>query len=151
MNQDRPPALREHRLYQADWLFRFYDFAPGELATEEDGNLSLTEDPKLAWALRNREFYPVDVNAASREALLRVPGLGVKNAERILRLRRFHKVTLDDLRRLRVSVRKALPFLVAADAWDASDPESTALAARLRRPAQLELFEAETAAITGQF
>lgn len=151
MNVERPPLLREHRLYQADWLFRFYDFAPGELAMEDNGNLSLTDDPKLAWALRNRDFYPVDVNAAPREALLRVPGLGVKNAERILRLRRFHKVTLEDLRRLRVSIRKALPFLVAADAWDPSDPESSTLAAKLRRPLQMELFEAENATVTGQF
>ncbi len=151
MNRERPPAVREHRLYQADWLFRFYSFAPAELATEDDGNLSLTEDPKLAWALQNRGFYPVDVNAASREALLRVPGLGVRNAERILRLRRFHKVTVEDLRRLRVALRKALPFLVAADGWEVSDPESATLATKLRRPEQMELFEAESAAVTGQF
>ncbi len=148
----RPPVLREHRLYQADWLFRFYDFTPDELATEDDGSLSLEQDPKLAWALRHRDFYPVDVNAASREALLRVPGLGLKNADRILRLRRFHKVTMEDLRRLRVSVRKALPFLIAAEEWDpAGDSESAKLAARLRRPLQLELFDAAQAALTGEF
>ena len=97
MANEKPPLVREHRLYQADWLMRFYGFASSELVAEADGNLSLDHDPKLAWALQHRDFFPVDVNAASREALLRVPGLGVRNVDRIVRIRRFHKVTLHGI------------------------------------------------------
>jgi putative DNA modification/repair radical SAM protein len=109
-----PPLVREHRLYQADWLMRFYGFRAEEL-TEAAPNLSLEMDPKLAWALVHREQFPVDVNRASREQLLRVPGLGVRNVNKIVRLRRQRSLTLDDLRALRVSLRRAAPFIVTAD------------------------------------
>ncbi|MDP9170961.1 MAG: biotin synthase, partial [Acidobacteriota bacterium] len=148
---DKPPLIREHRLYQADWLMRFYAFNAAELVTEADGNLSLEHDPKMAWALRHRDFFPVDVNAASREALLRVPGLGVRNVDRIVKIRRFHKVTLEDLRRLRASVKKMEPFLVTADtAPTALDQLSAKIAARVRQPQQLHLFEAAETARTGE-
>jgi putative DNA modification/repair radical SAM protein len=113
-----PPLVREHRLYQADWLLRFYGFAVGELTPksgEKRGQLDLDLDPKLSWALRHRERFPVDVNHASREDLLRVPGLGVRNTDRILRIRRWSRLRLDDLARLRVDLKKALPFLITAD------------------------------------
>ncbi|MEP6716660.1 MAG: biotin synthase, partial [Terriglobia bacterium] len=148
---DRPPLVREHRLYQADWLMRFYAFDAKELVTEADGNLSLDHDPKLAWALRNRDFFPVDVNAASREALLRVPGLGVRNVDRIVKIRRFHKVTLEDLRRLRARIEKLRPFLLTADTGPAgAEKLSAKIAAELRRPQQLHLFEAVQTARTGE-
>lgn len=108
------PLVREHRLYQADWLMRFYGFEAKELTTEADGNLSLDVDPKLAWALRNRQLFPVDVNAASKEWLLRVPGLGARTVERILRIRRFHRITAEDLVKLRIPMRHAKPFVIAA-------------------------------------
>lgn len=138
-----PPLLREHRLYQADWLVRFYGFSAGEL-TSERACLDLTVDPKLAWALANRAFFPVDLNRAEREALLRVPGLGVNTVQRILRLRRQRALTLEDLRRLRVSVRKVAPFLITAEragarAWGLDAP---ALRSRVA-PVQLTLFEGE--------
>lgn len=110
-----PPLVREHRLYQADWLLRFYDFKVGELTSDDAPNLDLALDPKLAWALRNRALYPIDVNKASREILLRVPGLGVRNVDRILAARRYTKLRLADLLRLRLSMKKVLPFIIAAD------------------------------------
>ena len=110
-----PPLMREHRLYQADWLVRFYGFDASELTREAAPNLELEIDPKLAWALAHRELFPVDVNRAPREALLRVPGLGVRNVERILRLRRARALKLEDLRKLRVPVKRTAPFVVTAD------------------------------------
>lgn len=110
-----PPLVREHRLYQADWLLRFYDFQVGELTTAHDPNLDLALDPKLAWALRNRGSFPADVNLAPREMLLRVPGLGTRNVDRILAARRHTRLRLADLLRLRVPMKKVLPFIIAAD------------------------------------
>jgi len=110
-----PPLVREHRLYQADWLLRFYGFAVEELTTEEEPNLPLGIDPKTAWALRHPAHFPVDLHAAPRERLLRVPGLGVRTVDRLLQVRRWHRVTLADLTRLRVSLAKVLPFITTAD------------------------------------
>ena len=113
----RPPLIREHRLYQSDWLMRFYGFEPDEVmqATEADGNLPLDIDPKLAWALKFRDQFPVDVNRATREQLLRVPGLGVKAVMKILASRRHRALRLDDLARLTLSVRKVRPFICTVD------------------------------------
>src|SRR5690606_20573849 len=105
------PLVREHRLYQADWLMRFYEFDAGEIFSGGDGMLELDIDPKLAWALRHRECFPVDVNRASREELLRVPGLGTKAVERIIAARRIRKLREDDLRRLRVPMKRVRPFV----------------------------------------
>jgi putative DNA modification/repair radical SAM protein len=111
-----PPLLREHRLYQADWLLRFYGFELDEImAGAEGGMLDLGVDPKLAWALRHRDRFPVDLNRAPREMLLRVPGLGAKSVERILSARRFRAVRAEDLGRLRLTLPKLLPFVVTAD------------------------------------
>ncbi|HVH37438.1 MAG TPA: putative DNA modification/repair radical SAM protein [Sphingomicrobium sp.] len=139
----RPPLMREHRLYQSDWLMRFYGFAPAEVeqATDDAGMLPLDIDPKLAWALRFRESFPVDVNRAPREMLLRVPGLGTKAVKRILASRRWRALRLDDVGRLTQSIAKVRPFIVAAD-WrptlltDRNDLR--ALVAPKRQ--QLELF-----------
>ena len=109
------PLLREHRLYQADWLLRFYGFAVGELALDGAGNMALEIDPKLAWALQHRELFPVDVNTAPREMLLRIPGLGVKTADRLIAARRHRRMRMDDLARLRLPVAKLMPFVAAAD------------------------------------
>jgi putative DNA modification/repair radical SAM protein len=114
----RPPLMREHRLYQSDWLMRFYGFAPGEVvaAAEKDGNLPLDIDPKLAWALKFRDMFPLDVNRAPREMLLRVPGLGVKAVNAIVRARRWRRLRLEDVGRLTVSIAKVRAFLIA-DGW----------------------------------
>ena len=113
----RPPLMREHRLYQSDWLMRFYGFKPAEVvsAAGDDGMLPLDIDPKLAWALKFREYFPVDVNRASREQLLRVPGLGTKAVGRILSSRRWRSITLADVARLTVSVAKMRPFIITSD------------------------------------
>ncbi|TDH59851.1 putative DNA modification/repair radical SAM protein [Dankookia rubra] len=111
-----PPLVREHRLYQADWLLRFYGFELDEImAGGEGGHLDLGIDPKLAWALKHRERFPVDVNRAPREMLLRVPGLGAKTVDRLLSARRHRSIRSDDLGRLRLPLAKLLPFLVTAD------------------------------------
>ena len=136
-----PPLVREHRLYQADWLLRFYGFEVTELLPQENPHLDLDLDPKLAWALRFREFFPVDINRAPREMLWRVPGLGVTNVARIIAARRFSRLSLSDLQRMRVNLSKVQPFIVAADHL----PQITLLeGADLRqrflpRPRQLEL------------
>ena len=139
----RPPLMREHRLYQSDWLMRFYGFTPANVgdAMDKDGMLPLDIDPKLAWALRFREQFPVDVNRAPNEALLKVPGLGTKAVKRILQSRRWRRLTLADIGRLTVSITKVRPFIVTAD-WrptqltDRADLKSL-VAPRER---QLELF-----------
>lgn len=110
-----PPLVREHRLYQADWLLRFYGFQASELVAEADRNLSLDIDPKLAWALQHREFFPVDVNRASREALWRIPGVGTRNVDRILSIRRHHRLCVSDLKKLRVAWNRTAPFVITHD------------------------------------
>ncbi|MGQ4273342.1 putative DNA modification/repair radical SAM protein [Terrihabitans sp. B22-R8] len=110
-----PPLVREHRLYQGDWLMRFYGFETSEIFAGTDGMLDLGIDPKMAWALRNRDRFPLDVNRASREELLRVPGFGVKSVDRILRARRVRAIRADDLTRLHVPLKSALPFIVLPD------------------------------------
>jgi putative DNA modification/repair radical SAM protein len=107
-----PPLLREHRLYQSDWLLRFYGFGLDEIVpVEAGGMLDLEADPKLAWALRNRHLFPVDVNRAPRERLLRIPGLGVKNADKIISARRHTTLRAEDLARLRLPMGKLRPFI----------------------------------------
>ena len=110
-----PPLVREHRLYQADWLMRFYGFDVSEITTEQEPDLPLGIDPKLAWALRHPQTFPLDLNEAPRELMLRVPGLGVRNVDRILHIRRWHRLVVADLTRLRVPLAKTLPFVVTAD------------------------------------
>jgi putative DNA modification/repair radical SAM protein len=110
-----PPLLREHRLYQADWLMRFYGFDAGEIVEEVKGMLPLDIDPKLAWALRHRDRFPLDVSTASREDLLRVPGFGTKAVDRIIATRRLTSIRLADLSRLHIPQKKVLPFIVLSD------------------------------------
>ena len=109
------PLVREHRLYQADWLMRYYGFAPGELTTTEEPNLDLRIDPKTAWAVRHPEMFPIDVNTATREQLLRVPGFGRKTVDRLLASRRHRRLGLAELRKLRARLTLARPFIVACD------------------------------------
>jgi len=138
-----PPLAREHRLYQADWLLRFYGYGVDEITdTTQNGMLDLDIDPKLAWAIRHPERFPVDLNVASKEMLLRVPGLGVRNVKRVLMARRHGRLRVADVARLRAPMSKLLPFVQLADhhprrALD--DP--TALRARLAPPPrQASLF-----------
>ena len=135
------PLMREHRLYQADWLLRFYGFGLGELPTGVDGNLPLAIDPKLAWALDHRAEFPVDINVATREILLRVPGLGVKSVDRIIAARRHRRLRTDDLARLRLSVAKLAPFIIAVDHRGGRDLDNAVLLrTRIAKPVQMELL-----------
>ena len=111
-----PPLAREHRLYQADWLLRFYGYGVDEITdTTQNGMLDLDIDPKLAWAIRHPERFPVDLNVASKEMLLRVPGLGVRNVKRVLMARRHGRLRVADVARLRAPMRKLLPFVQLLD------------------------------------
>ncbi|MBD8694571.1 putative DNA modification/repair radical SAM protein [Stenotrophomonas sp. CFBP 13718] len=111
-----PPMQREHRLYQADWLLRFYGYGIEEITdTTQDGMLDLDIDPKMAWALRHPDRFPVDLNIAPKELLLRVPGLGVRNVKRVLMARRHGRLRVADVARLRAPMRKLLPFVQLLD------------------------------------
>jgi putative DNA modification/repair radical SAM protein len=137
-----PPLRRENRLYQADWLLRYYGFAVEEIAAGgQDGMLDLDIDPKLAWALKHRASFPVDVNTGPREMLLRVPGLGKRAVDRIVSARRHTTLRLDDVARLTAGLKRARPFLIAADHRPVALTDRADLRARLAPPArQLGLF-----------
>ncbi len=138
----KPPLMREHRLYQADWLYRYYGFAMDEVVGATDGGmLDLDLDPKLAWALRNRQRFPIDVNSASREELLRVPGLGVRSVDRIIDIRRLTTMRLDDVAKLARSAKALRPFVTALDWTPGASLDGAHLARAVKRPAeQLSLF-----------
>jgi putative DNA modification/repair radical SAM protein len=137
-----PPLMRESRLYQADWLMRYYGFNVEEIAASgEKGMLDLDVDPKLAWALRNRHLFPVDVNRAEREMLLRVPGLGARAVDRIVLARRHTMLRLEDVARLTSGLKRAKPFLVTADYHPKRKLDRQDLRERLiEKPQQLRLF-----------
>ncbi len=109
-----PPLLREHRLYQADWLLRYYHFQASELLSEERPDFNIFLDPKCDWALRHLEFFPVEVNAASYQSLLRVPGIGYKSAERIVKARRRNRLGFEDLKKIGVVLKRALYFITCS-------------------------------------
>jgi putative DNA modification/repair radical SAM protein len=137
-----PPLQRENRLYQADWLLRHYGFGVDEIAAGgENGMLDLAVDPKLAWALKNRHRFPVDVNRAEREMLLRVPGLGARAVDKIVAARRHTTLRMDDLARLTNGLKRARPFLIAADHTPGASLDEARLRERLvEKPEQLSLF-----------
>ncbi|NND95936.1 MAG: putative DNA modification/repair radical SAM protein [Pirellulaceae bacterium] len=147
-----PPLVREHRLYQADWLMRFYGFDADEIVANADRNLSLDVDPKLAWALANRHFFPVDLNRASREELLRIPGIGVRNVKRILQIRKYKNLRTEDLKKLRVAWNRAKVFVITADHNPAlGDLDKLDLKKRIApKSKQLMLFDASVSAVTGE-
>ena len=138
----RPPLVREHRLYQADWLMRFYGFGRAEIIGEDE-DLDLTIDPKLAWALRNRGDFPLDLNIADRERMLRVPGLGVRSVDKMIEVRRFKALVLEDVRRLTRGLEKLKPFIVTADWTPGALTDKADLRERMTpapAPAQMDLF-----------
>ncbi len=137
-----PPLQRENRLYQADWLLRYYGFSVDEITSGgEDGMLDLGIDPKLAWALKNRHCFPVDVNKAEREMLLRVPGLGARAVDKIIAVRRHRQLRLEDLARLTAGLKRARPFLIAADHRPVGLTDKLDLRQRIAPPdQQMSLF-----------
>ncbi len=138
----KPPLMREHRLYQADWLLRFYGFDVDEITgVTQSGNLDLDIDPKLAWAIAHRGLFPVDVQHADREMLLRVPGFGTKTVGRILTTRRHRTLTYGDLKRMGAGLKKAKPFITLRNWTPGALTDSANLRARFApQPEQLSLF-----------
>ena len=137
-----PPLIREHRLYQTDWLIRLYGFDIQEILPTDQPTLELDKDPKLAWALRNRAFFPVDINTAPREILLRVPGLGATLVERIISSRRHRMIRYSDIANL-PSMKKAKFFITTVDnLFDAKAIDSLGLEATIlkKNDQQLDLF-----------
>jgi putative DNA modification/repair radical SAM protein len=146
-----PPLVREHRLYEADWLIRYYGFSATELTTNAEPNLDLSLDPKLKWALRNRQRFPIDINRGTREELLRIPGIGYRTVVRILSIRRYHRLRLDDLKKLRVFLRRAKAFVITEDHNPSvKGLDAVSLRPNLAVPQQFSLFNAQVSAFTGQ-
>ena len=149
----KPPLLREHRLYQADWLMRFYNFRHDEILDETNPNLDVDLDPKAMWALRHPEFFPVDLQTADYESILRVPGIGVKSARLIVSGRRFSRIRLETLKKMGVVLKRAKYFIY--------HPDTPASLRRLypemvrpflvakKRPEQLGLFDNFVPALPG--
>ncbi|WP_373992026.1 putative DNA modification/repair radical SAM protein [Duganella sp. BuS-21] len=137
-----PPMMREHRLYQADFLLRSYGFQASELLPASGGNLALDIDPKLAWALEHREHFPMDLNRAEPHMIARVPGIGLRNAQRIVELRRLRQVRYADLSRLRCSMKKISPFIMTADYFPARDacPSEHLRRSMAETPQQMNLW-----------
>ncbi len=150
---ERPAgALREHRLYQADWLLRFYGFTADELLSEGE-NLPAEYDPKCAWALKNMHLFPVEINACSTEMLLRVPGIGMRSAKRIAEARRYVALRYDDLARMRVVLKRARHFITCNGKFYGSEApqqveRSLALQGATENAEQLSLFSSPETALT---
>ncbi|KUG04427.1 biotin synthase related domain containing [hydrocarbon metagenome] len=139
-----PPLLREHRLYQSDWLLRFYHFKAEEIVDEKHANLETELDPKTAWALRHPEFFPLEVNRASYEELLRVPGIGPKSAGRIVRQRRVAAVSADQIKKLGVVFKRTQYFVTCKGVYPGNQPFDPATIRRVMLPEsplkQMSLF-----------
>ena len=135
------PLVREHRLYHADWLLRFYGFTLDEIV--HDDMLDMDHDPKLAWALRNRHVFPIDLNKADKLMLLRVPGLGARTVQKILAIRRYTKLSWMDLTKLRLPLQKLKPFISVSDYSPAIHLlDSNNFELQFKQPKQFELFGA---------
>ena len=136
------PLMREHRLYQADWLLRFYDFKLDEITSvTKDNMLSLDYDPKVAWALQNRHIFPLDINKADKTLLLRVPGIGARTVQKIMAIRRHANLGWGDLAKMRLPLDKIKPFITVRDYRPPPTLlDSASLTARMKTPVQQELF-----------
>jgi putative DNA modification/repair radical SAM protein len=117
-----PPIQREHRLYQADWLLRFYGFSYTELFTKEIQHLDTEVDPKTFWALNNLHLFPVDVNKVSKEILIRIPGIGIRGALKIMQARRYKTLSIDDLKQLKISIKRAKYFIISKGKYQKEAP-----------------------------
>lgn len=121
------PVVRENRLYQTDWLFRFYEFQPGEIVNETYPNLDLEIDPKLSWALRNRNIFPLDINRADYHLILRIPGIGVKSAKKIVAARKFAPLSYEQLKKLGVALNRAKHFIICSNYFPSMEKDSLSL------------------------
>ena len=147
------PLTREHRLYQADWLMRFYGFDASEILDEAHPNLDLQMDPKMSWALRHPELFPMEINRASPEEILRIPGIGTVSAGRILRQRRVAALTYDDLKRIGVALKRAKYFITVSGRYYGGRVPQDALREHLLLQSggeQLDLFSQTGGRVPGQ-
>ncbi|HHH19827.1 MAG TPA: putative DNA modification/repair radical SAM protein [Campylobacterales bacterium] len=151
---DKPPLLREHRLYQADWLLRFYDFRWDEIVDDRTPNLDEELDPKTFWALNNLHLFPMEINRASKEELIRIPGIGIRGAHKILAARRFKRLEFEDLRQLKISLKRARYFITCKGRYQnevALYPEKIRYALlEPSKPKQPTLFDIDYSATTGE-
>lgn len=115
------PMVRENRLYQADWLMRFYGFKVSEIVNKENPLLDMDIDPKLSWALRNLDLFPLDVNAADQRLLMRVPGIGVQSARKICEARKFSRVTWDHLKKIGIAINRTKYFIHTDSLFEKKD------------------------------
>jgi len=151
----KPPLLREHRLYQADWLLRFYDFKADEIVNESNPNLDEELDPKMFWALNNLHLFPMEINKVSLEELIRIPGIGTKGAMKIINARRFKKLTFESLKQLKISVKNAKYFITCNGVYQREIPMySDTIKIALKPPKLItapNLFDVDYSVITGEF
>jgi len=144
---NKPPLLREHRLYQADWLLRFYGFSYDEIVTDVKPNLDEELDPKTFWALNNLHLFPIEINKASKEELLRIPGIGMRSVRKILQARRFKRLVLEDLGALGISLRRAKYFILCNGRFQKEIPlyeesiKKALLTPPKHKPKALNLFD----------
>ncbi len=150
----KPPLVREHRLYQADWLLRFYGFDADEIVNIDNPNLDEELDPKMFWALNNLHLFPMEINKASREELIRIPGIGTKGAMKIINARRFKKLTFDSLKQLKISVKNAKYFITCNGVYQKEIPMySDKIKLALNPPKIIKspnLFDFDYSVITGE-
>ncbi len=150
----KPPLVREHRLYQADWLLRFYDFSYDEIVNVDNPNLDEELDPKMFWALNNLHLFPMEINKASLEELIRIPGIGVRGANKIINARRFKKLTFDSLKQLKISVKNAKYFITCNGVYQKEVPMySDTIKIALKPPKFItapNLFDVDYSVITGE-
>ncbi|WP_320033851.1 putative DNA modification/repair radical SAM protein [Halarcobacter sp.] len=153
----KPPLLREHRLYQADWLLRFYDFSWDEIVDDRNPNLDEDVDPKTFWALNNLQYFPMEINKASKDELLRIPGIGVRGVFKILKARRFKSLDFDDLIKLKISLKRARYFITCKGKYQREVPleqdriKTALLTSKINtKVKQPSLFDLQYSSITGE-
>ncbi len=153
---NKPPLLREHRLYQADWLLRFYDFSYDEIVSDEFPNLDEDVDPKTSWALNNLQYFPMEVNKASKDELLRIPGVGVRGVFKILKARRFKSLDFSDLKKLKISLTRAQYFITCKGKYHSKisfykeNIKEAIIAPPKKKIIQPSLFDINYSHITGE-
>ncbi|RXJ86533.1 putative DNA modification/repair radical SAM protein [Arcobacter sp. CECT 8985] len=153
---NKPPLLREHRLYQADWLLRFYDFTYDEIVNDEFPNLDEELDPKTFWALNNLKYFPMEINKVSKDELLRIPGIGIKSVFKILKARKFKTLDFYDLKKLKISLKKAQYFITCKGKYCAKISfcddkiKQAIITPPKKKILQPSLFDMDFSAITGE-
>ena len=141
----QPPLIRENRLYQTDWLMRFYGFNVNELLNDANPHLDIDIDPKLSWALRNLHYFPIDINVANYKMILRVPGIGVGSAKKIVQARKFGKLRIDQLKKIGVSYNRARHFIKCADTpYQMKDYQSTQIKSFILAESQSKYLKHDT-------